>query len=1178
MIRFTISTRCLFLAAAVALRMHGAGLEIKGLEPTVLFPRRTPLAQRAHLVVDNRGPAVTADAVVTIAGQTISTPVPLLAGVSRSDILVPDIASPGELELRLVVAGEPAAKMRIAWSPQRKWKIYVVKSSHEDLGYENFIHKKQRQIADLVDLADDISRPAKVGNTTNTREDGYHYVLESLLFQRAYIAERGEAAWRRLVEEQLRGKGGLSLMGAPSGVHSHWMDYEELARMTYPARRESRDRFGLDLQTYMIVDNPSLSWSGAQVLAEAGFNYVARWGQAWRTGGHNDYATTHLPALFWWRAPDGIHRVLYGWRSSYALYFWYGQTGGGHIGESYGLPGEWVDRSLREIESGAALGPYPYDAVIVPSYTDHETPRFDKRAHTKWVEQFAYPEVIYADPTKFFRYIETRYGESLPVLSGDLNNFSADYATIDPESQDWKRRAARTLPVAEGLGVLATLRDPAYLLSPAAVDRTYTRLFDYDEHSWPTVPAVSDAQVFNAAWVKRRAARQALAETDAALAEAGAHFARGIGTGPEPTVAVFNPLLHVRTGLVEVAGDFPAVKDLRTGRRIPCQAAGDGRVEFVAPDLPAYGYALFAVDHEPVATEPAGETGPDWMANADYELHLDPATGGVTSLIERKTGREWVDRSAPHQLNQLVYVHTPDREAPPDLVYAPRHVQSISSTVGPVSVELQVKSNDPKTGAGLTQTIRLYRDLPRIDFVNRLEHVAVMHSDALGERYCDNLFFAFPLNVPGGVPRVEYPAGVVRPHDDQLPWGPQDFLFANHWVDVSTRDDGMTLVPENAGTVQFGGIRYNAFSNDYRPAKPWLYSYAWSNRMAGLLTLGPEDCRATFRYSLAPHAGDWTDGAPQIGWETTTPLVAWLLPAGQPGSWLEPARSFLAVDASNVQLTVLKPSARPGGGWVVRLVETAGRATTCRLNVDALGISAVHACDLVENDESALPLEAGRVACALPPFGHATLRLVAEANAVPAAPRPAVEAATDSTVSLAWPAAEGAAIAYDVFRSKDPAEPPTTQDWVARTGQTHFEDKGLDLRTRYFYRVAAVATGNLAGPPSAAVTADTAAENRTPPGPVTGLGIVRRSRRVLILYWRRSDVSDVARYCVYRRIPAEGREEELVAELPPSGYFLETFTDRGVKPGTSYRYRVIAEDWAGNRQEQSPTAEAMTPP
>ena len=134
------------------------------------------------------------------------------------------------------------------------------KSSHEDMGYEDFIYKKQHEIANHIDIGNQTQR-----STSAMGGGDYHYTLETLLFMRNYMDERSESQWRNMVEQHVS-NGQMPLMGAPSGVHTHWMDYEELARMTYPARREAFDRFGLDLKTFEIVDNPSLSWSGAEVL------------------------------------------------------------------------------------------------------------------------------------------------------------------------------------------------------------------------------------------------------------------------------------------------------------------------------------------------------------------------------------------------------------------------------------------------------------------------------------------------------------------------------------------------------------------------------------------------------------------------------------------------------------------------------------------------------------------------------------------------------------------------------------------------------------------------------------------------------------------------------------------------------------------------------------------------
>ncbi len=543
-----------FFALSSILWGRGLGqskdFRILDLQPTVLFPNRTPLEQVAKLQLFNgTGSNLHCRIFLRLGGKALDGPMTVDApkGVSTEEVLVPDISSPTPLEVTVAddANGNVLATWHGIWKPQRHWKVYIIKSSHEDLGYENYIFKKQQDIANYVDLARRLSGPAR-------DLSAYHYTMETLLFMRNYIAERSEAAWRDVVDNDLK-TGRMSLMGAPVSAYTHWMDYEELVRSTYPARRRAKDRYGLDLKTYMMVDNPSLSWAGCEVLARAGFRYVARWGQRWRSGGNNNYATTRLPALFWWLAPDGKSKVLFAWRSHYQMPFWYGQDDADGSFTQAAAP--HVSAQLEAIQDGKTLGPYPYDAVIDPDYSDHLIPGFDRSALRGWNKTYAYPQIRIASPTDFFRYIERKYGKSLPTLSGDLNDFSADYATIDPDSQGWKRRAASLLPTAEGMGTVASSFDPAYQYPARLIRNSYRLLTRYDEHSWPTEPRPTKVQIFNAHWIKRRAAREALGNARKALGSGFGSLLKLISRDGGTEIVVFNPLAHKRTGLAGVPLD-----------------------------------------------------------------------------------------------------------------------------------------------------------------------------------------------------------------------------------------------------------------------------------------------------------------------------------------------------------------------------------------------------------------------------------------------------------------------------------------------------------------------------------------------------------------------------------------------------------------------------------------------
>jgi hypothetical protein len=1163
-----------------------ASIEILSVEPTVLFPKQEPLRQIAWVQAANRGAQpVECGVRVQLDGADTGNPekVTLTPGVTRVRALVPDISSPRSVTVSLVDAGSGAvlASREQAWQPQRHWKVYLMKSSHEDLGYENYIFHKQHEIATFIDLARGLS------GLPGGAAPAYHYTMESLLFQRNYLEERSEAAWREIVEKHLK-TGRMGILGTPHGVHAHWMDYEELARMTYPGRREAKDRFGLDLKTFLIVDNPSMSWAGCQAIADAGFRYMARWGQGWRTGGNNDYRTTKVPAIFWWVAPNGTSRVLYAWRSGYGMSFWFGQSRG--YGGLLEAGADNVNRILKSIESGAALGPYPYDALVNPEYTDHEIPFSSSGALRDWAHRYRYPEIRTDHPERFFEYIEQKYGAEIPSLAGDLNNFSADYASIDPESQGWKRRAARRLPLAEGVAALANLLDPAFLPPAALIERTFTRLFDYDEHSWPTLPRASDVQLFNAQWVKQHEARRALDGATKALDLSFRTFARHIPTGAQPALVVFNPLAHERTDLVETESGVEGLADPATGKPVVIQKLPDGRTVFVAERVPAFGYKVyrFGAGGAASAASPALTAAADRLANQYYEIRFDRATGTIRGIFDKELKRELVDQNASRRFNQLVYVHK-DRDPdfyrypgphpqPGDFEYSPAAAQALEGRVGPLRAEMTARIEDPKIGGHMTQTVILYDGLKRIDIVNDLRAIRALYSDRYEDRYRDNLYYAFPIQVDNFQARAEAPGGVVRPYHDQLRWGSHDYLMANRWVDVSNREYGVTMAPVEAFTINFGAIRYNQFSIDYQPASSHLYSYAYSNRMASLLALQPEDYNATLRYSFTSHAGDWNTGAAtRLGWSVASPLEARRLPAGQNGPLPGDQASFVSVSLPNVQMVTLKQSEQPGRGWILRLVETEGKGGTVRVQLPRFPITGAMRCDLVENDQQPLEVRDRSVTLNMGPFAFATVRLYEAGPGPGAVEGVAAEMVSDQSIRLRWKPVPGAV--YNLYRSEDPGAPPTAYSLAGRAAAPPFVDTGLKLDTEYHYFVAAVTPANQQGPVSGRVTARTAKANTSPPRPVEELGVVRRAGDRLMVYWRKSPDPDIARFLVYRGerpdFAMEGARP--VAVVRPSGYFLETFMDTGLTPGRTYYYRVLPEDWAGHRQTRSALAQATTP-
>lgn len=1161
--------------------MSAAAVRIVDLQPTVLFLNESPLRQVAWLRVENSsGSALSVEVKIESsdrrhqAAQTLTIP----PGLSQQELLMPDIETPASFTVRLIHGNVEVAAHLQEWVPQRKWKVFLVKSSHEDIGYENFLFVKQKEIADFIELGQHLSGPPDAAPDAEQKLPAYHYFLETLLFPRYYMEERSEAEWRILAKKSIS-TGSMGLGGAPSGIHTHWMDYEELVRTTYVGRREYKDRFGLDLDTYVIVDNPSMSWSTAQVIAGAGYKYAVRFGAPFRAGGNNDYATTKLPAVFWWKGPDQS-RVLYSWRNRYSNNFWFGEAVGSYSNLT-DLAAINVNREIMSVQEDGLLGPYPYDALLVPSYRDHLIPAWDNTAFVKWRAKYRYPEIRIADPRDFMAYVDKKYSEKIPELSGDLNNFSADYATIDPEAQQWKRRASRLVPEAEGLNAVALTLDPTLQPQGAKVAATYQRMFDFDEHSWPTTPVPGDFHKFNAQWGKHLEGKRSLRDATELFESSMSAMAANVSTGNEPLLMVFNPLAHLRTDIVTISGEHAEVIDEATGVRIPVQRLNGREGLFIAKDVPAFGYRgyrLSATKTQALAA-PSLAAGPTGISNEYYELSFDPKTGAITSIRDKIQGRELTDETAAYKFNQLVFVDKIARESVEGANYSPAGAAKLEYKVGPVFAEMKVTRKDARLGdATIIQTVRLYAGQARFDIINELNHFGALNTP-FQERYRKNVFFAFPVAIDGFESRAEYAGGVVRPYKDQLRWGSYDFLYANRWIDVSNSRHGVTMAPWNAATVHFGEIRYNQLTNDYQPNLPHFFSFAWSNRMAGLKELSPADWNATFRYTFTSHLGDWDTGAAtDLGWKVASPLHARVIDAGQKGALAPSKASFLSIDAPNVQLVVLKESELPGRGWIIRLIETEGRATAVKLECQALTFDGAAACDLAENDRELLPVSGKTVSLNVGAHGYATLRLFSK-EMIKSPPTGVVaEALSDKAIRIRWEAAPGA-LAYAIYRSVDPEAPPTTHSFVGRTATVSYVDDRLSIGDTYYYRVAALTGGNMQGPVSMAVSAQTKLANEGAPEPVRDLDVVRLGATRLMLCWQRSHESDVARYLVYRSGSADFKLTALqpIAEVKPNGYALEYFKDETVAAGETYYYKVVIEDWAGNRQENSTVAVVSTP-
>ena len=431
-------------------------------------------------------------------------------------------------------------------------------------------------------------------------------------------------------------------------------------------------------------------------------------------------------------------------------------------------------------------------------------------------------------------------------------------------------------------------------------------------------------------------------------------------------VLVFNSLGWPRGGQVEVSVQFASGsaetafvlddKDHVVPSEVLSTDAATHTVRLLidAKDVPAMGYrVLHIVDSKhsfPSDLKPSGTT----LENSALRVVVDPKTGCITSLFDKKTGFETIAQGGCG--NELqAFKDTPKDydawnidpgtlDAPPTLLHTADSVQM--TEVGPQRSTIRVTRH--WQSSTFIQDITLF---PNAD------HVLIANDIDWHETHV-LLKAAFPLAAPGGSATYEIPYGsITRPTTRNNSFEKARFeVPALRWADLGDGNHGFSLLNNS----KYG---YDAVGNQLRLTL--LRSPTWPDPDA-------DRERHHFTYALYPHPGDWKQALTvRHGYEFNYGLKA-LQVAPHTGT-LPAAHSFASIAEDHVVLTALK-QAETGDGLILRFYEWAGKGGNVTLTVPpgATGASIVN---LMEKPEGA-PLTPGTtMTIPVTPFQIQTVRI-----------------------------------------------------------------------------------------------------------------------------------------------------------------------------------------------------------
>ncbi len=771
----------------------------------------------------------------------------------------------------------------------RKWEIYVLMHSHNDIGYTdiqpNIAKKQARNVVralDLIEKTKDYPPGAR-----------FKWNLEVLMPYEDFKAVATPEQMRRFERAVREGNIGVDAMygNLLTGVCRQ----EELLRQFSFGVALGR-RCGVKVDSMMISDVPGLTWGVVPALVQNGVKYISdgpnanpRSMQGDRIGYVREQ-WEHRP--FYWLSPSGRDKVLY-----------WGAQGGYSIGHGFKSITAALPFLLKRLEKAK----YPYD-IVQMRWTKGDNGPPDEAVMDlvrDWNAKHAWPRMIIATTTEAFHAFEKRYGDKLPTYRGDMTPYWEDGAASGALETGMNRQSADRLSQAETLW--AILNHAPYPAADFAA--AWKSITLWDEHTWgaynsisqPELPFVKEQWKYKQAYAVEGVKQSINLNFHAILPAIGMD---------SNAVNAFNASSWPRTSLVtqwltqESRGN--CVRD-ELGRPVPSQRLTSGELVFLARGVPPFGSKRFTIDADAPPGGDAHGAGPLFTPFPSFQksavggehagrillttsvltVTLDGTTGAIRSLKRKGIDTEFANGA----INSYVYLPGGNvKDAKPN-----GPVKITVKEKGPLVASLLIESDAP----GCKKLTREVRVVDGLDYVEIIDTI-----DKLPVRAVEGVHFGFAFNVPNPVVHINSPGAVYQPEKDQLPGACKNWFSVERWADVSNDKYGVTWVTADAPLLELGGLTANlprrqpnpnAYMKHIEPSATfysWVMNNHWHTNYRAY-----QEGETTFRYFIRPHGAYDPVEAAKFGIETTEPLVA------IPAHGAKPLASRLRVEGAGVLVT-----------------------------------------------------------------------------------------------------------------------------------------------------------------------------------------------------------------------------------------------------------------------------------
>jgi len=813
-------------------------------------------------------------------------------GVSHFDIPVDAVTHPDSIRIVVRDSKKILADKYVQLSPVTYREISLIHHSHTDIGYSHLqpdvlkIHLKNIDDAlKMIAATRDYPEAAR-----------FKWNIESLWAVENYLKQATPEQKTAFI--QAVKSGSICLSALYANILTGLSLPEEMFHYTDYANQLTKE-YGIKIPSAMISDVPGYTWNTVTALAHGGVKYFSS-GPNYLGENHpylgdrvGHFVRTWGDKPVWWESPSGKEKILF-WAGGKGYSSWHGTAPGGVFERGP----QRIAAYLQELDAKH----YPYDMVqwrynIVADNgpIDTSISRFVKA----WNEKYKSPKLILNTTDKLFETFNSRYGNQLPVVRGDITPYWEDGAASTAQESGQNR--INSLKLQE-------LTTAAAILHPAGYNendyyRAWTNVIMFHEHTWgahnsitePDVPFVTEQ------W---RIKKQFMLDADSITRKIETSLLGSFTDAASRKIAVVNTLSWNRDGIVKISTPGKSVTDAQ-GNRYPLQQLQSGEYVFLARNIPALGTAVYQVTDAPAPAATVFTQTNNSLSNGRITLTWDPHNGSITTL---RTGDVYNYAGVYREQGLNSYWYVPGLD--PVAATTNNAVQVKVLETGPVVTTIALMSAGPGLNK-LEKRITLYANADAAILENILDKKAVREKEAV--------HFGFPFNISSPQTTLDAGYGTLRYLTDQLPGSNMDFLFGRRWVDIANTSHGVqwmlleTPMVEPSQMIDERNVimqSHKEWRKSGEPTATW-FNYIMNNYWHTNYK-SDQDGLSSYHYALRPHTVATATEQEQAATAFTQPLLAFQVKNGikLPGSLFR---------LSNPNLIITSVTPVENGGLKVRV-------------------------------------------------------------------------------------------------------------------------------------------------------------------------------------------------------------------------------------------------------------------